>query len=362
MKSPLKTFAVRMVAGINIATILFMLFVGYSDRISPEIYPRIANVGLVFPAFILANFLFLVFWIIFKWRWSVIPFAGFLLCFSPIRTYFPVNLNRSVPDDAIKFISYNVYGFGAGDTLMIEDNPILKYLAEQDADIVCLQEAGCSKKELTAFRDSLLGGIYQYSDTVWQTRSGEAFAIYTKYPILKKDKINFNSEENGCCSLFWLKIGSDTVIVMSNHLRGTGLTNTERSDFKNIVESRAVGDSTERKTLNIITRLDSSSMKRAPQAERLAQFVREHKGKSILLCGDFNDHPISYCYRTIANELIDCFVESGTGAGISYHKNALLVRIDHLFCTPDFIPYQCHIDKSVTLSDHYPLVCWLKKR
>lgn len=368
MISQLKTLSVRMVAGANIATIFFMFLVGYSDRLHPAEHPMLSNVGLVFPFFLLLNIGFLIFWLVFKWRWSVIPIVGFLLCFSPTRAYFPLNVSRNVPDDAIKFISYNVYHFATSDSTLypndgeaVRSNPIIEYLVAQNADIVCLQEAGTSKQNIVDERDSVLASVYQYSDSVMVCKSGEVLFIYSKFPILKKKRIDLD-DKGYFCAVFWLKIGRDTVMVINNHLQGTGLTPDERNDFGEMVSNKKVNDSTELKTLKMIQHLDSASVKRASQIDCLAQFVRENAGKSILLCGDFNDHPISYARRTIANELEDCYVESGNGAGISYNSHSLYVRIDHLFCSKDWTPYNCKLDKSIAYSDHYPLVCWLKKR
>lgn len=55
----LKTLTVRMIAGANVATIVLMLLVGYSDRLSPEHFPVLSTLGLLFPVFLLANLCFL---------------------------------------------------------------------------------------------------------------------------------------------------------------------------------------------------------------------------------------------------------------------------------------------------------------
>ena len=90
-----------MVGGANIATILMMLLVGYSDRIDPLVHPFWANMGLAFPVFLVINTVFLVFWAIFKVRGCVIPIIGFILCYVPARTYVPINISRDAPEGAI---------------------------------------------------------------------------------------------------------------------------------------------------------------------------------------------------------------------------------------------------------------------
>lgn len=57
-------------AAFNVVTVLFMLAVGYSDRVDPVAHPLVANVGLLFPVFLVLNMAFLVFWLVFCKRWG----------------------------------------------------------------------------------------------------------------------------------------------------------------------------------------------------------------------------------------------------------------------------------------------------
>ena len=40
--------------------------------------------------------------------------------------------------------------------------------------------------------------------------------------------------------------------------------------------------------------------------------------------------------------------------------NGMYVRIDNVMCTDDLEPYSFHVDKKCNLSDHYPVVGWVK--
>jgi endonuclease/exonuclease/phosphatase (EEP) superfamily protein YafD len=107
---------------------------------------------------------------------------------------------------------------------------------------------------------------------------------------------------------------------------------------------------------------------RAPQADGVAAYVDSllHSPsshcRSIILCGDFNDGPVSYAHRVVGQQLADCFRESGNGPAITYHANAFYVRIDHIFCSDDWVPIECYVERKIDFSDHFPLVCRLKKR
>ena len=62
----MKEFTFRIIAGANIATIVVMLLIGFSDRINPTAHPLIANLGLLFPVFLVANLAFIAFWLMFR--------------------------------------------------------------------------------------------------------------------------------------------------------------------------------------------------------------------------------------------------------------------------------------------------------
>lgn len=51
MFNGLKDFTVRMIAGANVATVIIMLLVGFSDLLNPQRFPAFANAGLLFLSF-----------------------------------------------------------------------------------------------------------------------------------------------------------------------------------------------------------------------------------------------------------------------------------------------------------------------
>ena len=359
MIKKLKKFTLQMIAGANIVTILIMMVVGYSDRISPTFLPSLSNVGLFLPVFILLNFAFLVFWLVFKARWALIPIVGFLLCYGPIRTYCPINLKKDIPADAIKVMSYNVWLF-AGWEYRNEPNPIYQYIIDTDADIVCMQEAGTQEVKKQGELKAILKDMYPYRETSSLAKNGDVLACYSKFPILRKEDIEYESKNNHS-TVFYLDMNGDTVIVINNHFQSIGLTPKEKDEFKKIVKGDMKRDEAEKGSKKLIGRLNDVSKIRAPQADAVGRFIDQHRDKSIILCGDFNDGPNSYTHHALAKRLTDCYVESGNGLGISYNQNGFYIRIDNIMCSKDWTPLKCVVDKKIDASDHYPVVCWLKK-
>ncbi len=345
----------QIIGGANIASILLMFLIGHADWVDPMVWPKLSNMGLLFPIILAINFAFLVFWIFVKPRWVIMPLLGFIVCYGPVRKYFPINWPADPPKGCIKVLSYNVW-FYAGWEDRSKPNPILEYIKQQNADIVCLQES--AENEVGSVQvDSILGKVYQYKDTA--TNKGDFMTIFSKYPILSKEHIHYPSKGNMSCA-FKLRIRHRDVIVINNHLETTDLTSDEKERFQLMIKGDLGGMAATRTSKWLISHLAEQTKKRAPEAEAVARYIAYHSGTPMIVCGDFNDSPLSYANRTIAKGLTDCYVKTGFGPGISYHRSRMYVRIDNIMCTQDFTPYACKVDNSIKNSDHYPIMCWLK--
>lgn len=343
-----------MIAGANLASIIVMLLLGNVDMVSPVSHPIVASLGLAFPALLFINFLFLLFFVFFKWKYALIPFIGFIIGYPVVKKYWPINVSRDVPNGAIKVLTYNVLSFNSGDTPAGEPNPIMEYIKGSDAELVCLQEARLDAGVLSALNDT-----YKYIDTVCSANRNSCLLLLSKFPIVAKQRIDYPSQTN-MSAAFRVKIGSDTVTVINNHLETSGLSAADRTGFREMVKGHTGKDSIRTESKRLLVKLGESAQRRAPQAEAVAQYVsRCHE--SIILCGDFNDNPLSYTHRTISQNLTDCYTASGNGPGITYHYNAIYVRIDNIMCSSDWTPYKCTVDNSIAASDHYPMFCWLKR-
>lgn len=355
MLRKIRDITLQMVAGANVVTVAAMLLVGYSDRIDPVEHSFWANAGLVFPAFLLANVCFLVFFLVVRKKYALVSLAGFVLGYPPIRAYCPLNVVRDVPPGALKVLSYNVHGFVADNPPEDRPNPILDYIVNSDADIVCLQEARLDKSILDAVE-----GVYAYCDSVFHPGREECLVLMSKYPILAKGRIDYKSKGN-VSAAFKVKIGRDTVTVVNNHFESTGLSRADRTGFKQMMKGNSGKDTIKAESRRLAQKLGEAVRIRAPQVDSVAAYVKDCRGP-VILCGDFNDSPISYARRKLADVLTDCYVATGNGPGISYHHNAFFVRIDNIMCSAHWRPYRCKVDRSIGYSDHYPIYCWLKMR
>mgnify|MGYP000756577878 CR=1 FL=1 len=358
MIKQLKTLTVSMVGGANVATVAVMLAVGFADHIDPVSHPTLSCLGLAFPVFLVINLLFLFFWLVFKRRMALVPVVGFVLAYSPVSIYMPINLPEDMPDSVIKVLSYNVQNYSGMPRYDGAADMIVDYIRESDADIVCLQE---DMAPAWAVRKSL-DSIYAYTDTTrFGQRNVNAVGIYTRFPILRKERIAYASEGNGSVA-YYLAIGGDTVIVINNHLETTHLSLDDRQKYKDMLKGEMENGVARDESKKLVHTLGGAAALRAPQADSVHKYVMGHKDYPIILCGDFNDNPISYARRVIAQGLTDCYVATGRGIGLSYNQKGFFVRIDNMMCSEDFKPYNCKVDNKIDASDHYPIFCWFKKR
>ncbi len=357
MISQLKTLVVKVVAGANAVTAILMWLVGFSDRIDPAEHSLMACAGLAFPVFLCLNLAFLIFWIVFKWRMAIIPVVAFLVAYVPIRTYLPINGKEETPPEAMKILSYNVQGFNA-QTDDYDFNAIVNYIKESNADIVCLQEAIFGKHDVKA----VLAREYPYSCvTNVGRRQDNALALFSRYPIVRTDTIEYVSEGNGSMACF-LKKGKDTILVVNNHFESNCLTFDDKVMYKEMLKGEMEKNTVRKESRKLLHKLAAAARRRAPQADSVHQYIETHRQYPTIVCGDFNDSPISYTRRTVGKGLTDCYISSGRGVGVSYNQRGFYVRIDNIMCSKDFSPYNCKVDNKIESSDHYPIFCWLKMR
>ena len=361
MIKQIKSFVINLIAGANIATILLMLLAGYSDRLNPEQHPILSVLGMTFPVFLLVNLLFLFLWLTIKWKKAWIPIAGFAAAYVPITLFMPVNMRQEVPEGAIKLISYNVCTYGGNYKYENGFDTVFGYLERQKADIVCLQEDVDSWRRYVFIK---YAKIYPYNDTTMLHNNAFTYncvGIHTRFPIIRKERIWYPSNTNGSVA-YYLNTGKDTLLVINNHLEGTHLSESERNNYKRMLRGKMERDTAKAESMFLIEKLGNNNAKRAVQADIVHRYIEEHRQYPTIVCGDFNDTPISYARRTIAQGLTDCFQTTGRGFGLSYNQKGFYFRIDHILCSPDLQPYNCQVDDEMDASDHYPIICHLKMR
>lgn len=116
-------------------------------------------------------------------------------------------------------------------------NPILSYLVNSKADIICLQEynAAQNKKYLTEADIKKALKAYPYYSVRRQNRSDVQLACFSKYPILSVSPIDYESTYNGSVQ-YVLAVNNDTVTLINNHLESNKLTKEDRGMYEDMIK------------------------------------------------------------------------------------------------------------------------------
>ena len=153
-----------------------------------------------------------------------------------------------------------------------------------------------------------------------------------------------------------LRLDRDTVRVFCNHLRSTHIKSSD-SDY--LMNYRFLTDTASHEKLHsILSRLRYNSISRSHQVDSLSQLIAATPHARIV-CGDFNDTPLSYTYRLMSRGLQDAFREKGRGFSHTYRGFYNTFRIDYVLVSDDFEVLSYEVP-SVEFSDHHPVFVRLK--
>lgn len=348
----LKRLTVGLFLGANICTILLLWLCVALTYISPEHLPRLSLLTLAFPIFLAVNLLFFVFWLLFKARLAWIPAAGILIIASHCLDYCPINFaggnSSGANDSSITIMSYNI-----GDLAKGKENTdkVLQFIQEQNPDIICLQEVPTHfLSNHQAWLDSL---GYHYLQSYVNT-------VITRFKFLGDTiHINYPSRSNHSIAC-WIDCYGDSLLIINNHLESNHLEPEEKDEYTSAITDPERGK-IKKSSHILLNKLSEATAYRGAQADTLEAIIQRNTNHETILCGDLNETPISYTYQRIARNLTSAYREAGTGPGFTYTRRAFPVRIDHLFHSKGWTCTSCRVDRSLSTSDHYPLIVRLSK-
>lgn len=341
--------AVMAVVSLITAFCMLMIFIG--RFVPPERLWYFSLLGLFSPIVYMVAMVSLLYWII-RWKWRMAAFM-FLFVFVglfQVPLYYKINVAREYekPDygsDNIKVLSYNIRQM-RDDKWALTTDSIMAFIGKYSPDIICFQESHSDAGSAGTI-DSLLG---RYNATGSTKVDGQFVRCYSKYRIIRSDSVG------GMCgtgSGIWadVRIGDDTVRVFNVHLQTTSITS---DDKEYIINHRFISDSTrEYKMHSIARRLYDNSIMRSRQVDTLHRRIGESP-YPVIVCGDFNDVPMSYAYRTVARDLKDTFSEQGDGYAHTFRGFFNMLRIDYVLVDERFETLSYEIP-TIASSDHYPV-------
>ncbi|MCD8304522.1 MAG: endonuclease/exonuclease/phosphatase family protein [Prevotellaceae bacterium] len=321
--------------------------------VPPYFCPRLAVACLTFPIILLFNLLWLPFWLLFKPKYALVPLIGILLTGGFILDYFPLHRSPTQADADLTILSWNVMNFTYKD-IKERQEELFAYIDSVDADIICLQE--CAGGKIAAdLKERLLEQGYEHHETNGRT-------IYSRFPILSHDTLSAKTSLNNGVNVYELLRGEDTLVVMNTHLESNFLSTEDKYDGKAALKSRDRNE-LKQEGKRLWGKLANSQSNRGRQTDTLTAALDTHFARaSVIVCGDFNDTPISYACQQLSRRLENAYRNKGFGIGVSYNEHLFLFRIDHLFHSNDWQTLSARVDNSSLLSDHYPLIVKLRRK
>ncbi|MBR6246276.1 MAG: endonuclease/exonuclease/phosphatase family protein [Bacteroidales bacterium] len=303
--------------------------------------------GLLFIPILLLN-LFLLVWAAVRRSGAIlIPLIALLPSLFVLGRYVQLKAGEPQAEDGIKVVSYNVGRFAMGSGLAEQQcaDSVAAFLRGSDADIICLQEF--HHRDPKAVKSWLSRNFKGYGAEyfVYTDKSGcYGNVTLSRFPALDKGKVDFGKSSN---LAIWTEYdaGGTRLRVYNCHFQSYNIS------LSRLVKSIA-GDY--RKTFrDTEEKMRTGITTRPRQVEAVIRHI-EQSPVASLVCGDFNDNPLSYTYWRLCRGRKDSFTESGRGAGATFRPLWPLLRIDYVLY-PEAFKRVSHSVQKKNFSDHYPV-------
>jgi len=316
----------RLILSIFHLIIVLMLFGTIMNAyISPKVFGMLNLLSLAFPILIIIHFLILIFWIV-SWRKRAAIFLVLTLFFiTPVRrwiNYTPAK--KEIPD--LKVISLN------GKFGKLGDENIYNFINEQKPDVVFFQEYD-NRKPLDGFK------YFENSRPITK--------IQSRFPIIKSGEIKTDAN-NAVCLFADIKVNNTIIRFVNVYMEPFFLD-------KKMVKLTKDMDVNEQKAKKILHMLVPTFRKHETQIDQIKDFINVSPFP-VIIAGDFNAVPNSYEYYKISEGLQDVFLKVGKGSGTSFHDFKFPIKIDHFFASESIEPISYKVDRSVRISDHFPVI------
>lgn len=342
---------------INIILALALAVSYLSVYIPPDKYWIPSLFGMAYPFLLAGNLIFLVFWILLKPRYSLLSMVLIVIGWGFFNRFMQLK-GKSSEEAGIKVVSYNVKHFVADTSGTQHENAtkIISFLAEQNADIICLQEARLRKNSIFNLAQTVkdLESIKHYQFARSSTTYGSV--TMTRYPIVNMGEIRFDNSRNITIYTDVL-IDADTVRIFNIHLQSYHI---DPGKYE-IIESPGINEEKDIEEVKEMgAKFKEAFQLRAEQVREIRKYVDESP-HNVIICGDFNDTPASFSYWTLSSGLNDAFVNSGKGIGRTYIGKLPSFRIDYILHGNGFESYDFKT-LDYRMSDHLPVSCKLLKK
>lgn len=372
----MKRLVYKFILYFNILLAVILIMSQLSIFISPAKFWPFAFLGLIYPYILAVNIAMILFWLAFRKKEFFISLiaiiTGWNILTSVVQPNFKFLKKNEIKEaytrrfrkdnKVIKVLTYNVRAFNIYNWAKHKDarDSIFRFIRQEDPDIICFQEYYTQEKGLFAasrLYKSLKSTPYRhvYYTITDNKNSSYGMATFSSYPIVGKGIIQFENTFN--IAIYTdINFNGDTLRIFNNHLQSIHL-NSRNYIFLDSLRLRYNEQQLD-EIMDISHRLKDAFVKRSQQADMISEKISVSP-YPVIICGDFNDTPVSYTYKKIKTGLSDSFIEAGSGIGNTYSGITPALRIDYILHHPGMTAL-CTERVRLRLSDHYPLITYLK--
>ena len=351
----------KLILFVNYIFILLLLLAYLSLFIDPSVFPYLALLGIAYLPLLLTNILFILFWLYFSPLRSIYSIVTIAIGWSILLSHFQFNKKQDSTPESLKIITYNVHNFY--NYLPDKNHPnsqqdsIQIFFQKESPDIVCLQEFFPKDKILIndkkRFGRKIGLKYFHYKKYLSQKHKAKVGLVtYSKYPILKEDFIEYQHKTIGLITK--ILRGKDTIAIYNLHLASLHFGGNDYRFLKDIKKNQSKEEIKEGSS-RIIHKMLNAYRIRAHETALIKGLLKQTQ-LPIILCGDFNDTPLSYTYHEFSELLEDSFCEAGRGIASTFTAPYLPpIRIDYILHTKEFKTTNFKL-KKIEFSDHYPII------
>ncbi len=343
-----------MIRTINWLVFLFSGLIYGSVFISPEQFELSGILALCIPFTLITNFLLVaICWLTSrKIQWAALLSAIAGLYFIPQLCQY----HRLSPRTrGIQVLSYNTRLMRSPKTdanttkKWQYSDQLIEWIAQEPSPIKCFQEfySDGRWKKLNVSKKLKVKGyhtfVLNYDEYAEDDEYSRGMAIFSKFPIVHQGQIDINEDRLNQAIFADLLIGTqDTLRIYNLHLHSMGI-NQEQT----IREPSKI-------YATIFKKFKNGQKVRSKQAREILEHILSSP-HPVIVCGDFNDPPISYNYQQYCRHLNNAFQSAGNGFGFTLHGPLFFLRIDQQFYSPSLEVEYFETLRKVSFSDHFPI-------
>ncbi|PWH81507.1 hypothetical protein DIS18_14595 [Algibacter marinivivus] len=330
LKKKIRSFC-RVISVIpTILLILGSFYIIVSDDLLSFIF------SVIFPLLFILNLIFGIYWLFKKSKYSVLALIGLIIFFFKFDSFFQFNNENTDSDkESISIMTFNTENFGLVSGNIVNDRykQVIDFINAQDVDVFVIQEFwNKGMKPFTKYPYYFLA----YRQDIEKSTQ----IIFSKYPIINKQYIDFDGTNNNAMYAD-IAYNGEIIRIYNLHLESYRLDAIHQLNNPKSYSA-------------LVKRIGKAEKTRKEQAILVKNHIDNFNGKAII-CGDFNATQFSTSYNLIKGSRKDSFIESGKGFGTTFELYKYPFRLDYILADDNF-EITSHQNFEVKLSDHEPVI------